>query len=66
MLGVERKHPDSHLAAWFAKKAIEVAEYQYWLKSPFSLFFSKNTFIFLSIDDLNIFKQLYSLMSPLF
>lgn len=49
MLGVDRKHPDSHLAACSAKKAIDFSEYQYWLKSPFSLFRIRNDFIFLSI-----------------
>lgn len=47
------------LAAWLARKTIVFSEYQYWLKSPFSLFLSRNSLAFfyiLIIKNTNLFK----------
>ena len=49
MLGVDKKQPVYDFWAWLAKNTMDFCEYQYWLKSPFSLFFTKNPIAFLSI-----------------
>lgn len=46
MLGVERKQLLLDFTAWLARNRMVLLEYQYWLKSPFSLFFNRKSFAF--------------------
>jgi hypothetical protein len=50
MLGVERKQQRWERRAWLARKRMVLLEYQYWLKSPFSLVLSRNSFTLFYID----------------
>lgn len=55
MLGVDRKQLLLDFTAWLARNRMVLLEYQYWLKSPFSLFFRRNSFAFFYMPFIQIY-----------
>ena len=64
MLGAERKTAEGEAMACWARKAMVFSEYQYWLKSAFSLLRMMKPLAFLSIFELWGSPEFNSSMNP--